>query len=559
LHCASASTPEWAELRNIERTAEGYRTTGPDPWLISEVIEPHLPAERCYLLIELSSSRRETMQVFWRGPGESFVEERSVRFEVPAGGRTAVRVVDLGQRGNFRNVEAIRFDPSQGAGLRFRIDRLELITLSEVPEEAWVSLLEFDCYTSKLHYRPGERIEYQMTMQSKSYPDRQSSKILEAKVYDEKGREVGAGVQHYGLLPMHQIRELRGGVEVPKPLSPGRYRIDVTSTDQRSGLALKASKTFGVQGEDDPFIYETPFKYINDFSLIQGKDGRWHVFGITGDLTPGMVWTQDGQARTFSHGSSADLRNWTYHKPVITISNDEHPDGNGRYGDRNVWAPHVIRHGDTYFMFYTSVNEFISQSISLATSKDLFEWEEYEGNPVFTLEGVEWAKWTRDEWSDCRDPVVLVDGDKFYLYVTGEASEFKDARDQGLIAVAESDDLIHWKNPEIAVRGHRAMESPQVWKEGGRYHMVTSAQGAGTFASEHPVRSWEKKEFPRAPVREAEKYVDAIDGRIEEIVWLEDRRMVMATGSFRNSVYFFEVETDGAGKPVRYKSPFRLP
>jgi len=545
-------------MRNVEKTAEGYRTTGSDPWLVSETMEPRVSEERCYLLVELTTSRQETMQVFWREKGEDFAEERSARFEVPVRRKPAVHVVDLGVRGSFRDVEAIRFDPSQGAGLRFRIERLELVTLSEVPEEAWVSLLEFDCYTSKMHYRPGERIEYQATMQSRSYPDRQSSKILEVKLYDEEGREVGASVQHYGLLPLHQIRELRGVVEVPKPLTPGKYRMEAISTDQRSGLKLRASKTFGVQGEDDPFIYETPFKYINDFSFIQGKDGRWHVFGITGDLTPGMLWTQDGQARTFSHGSSADLRNWTYHKPAVTISNDKHPGGNGKYKDRNVWAPHVIRRGDTYYMFYTSVNEFISQSISVATSKDLFEWEEHEGNPVFTLERVEWAKWTRDEWSDCRDPIVLVDGDKFYLYVTGEASEFEDERDRGLIVVAESDDLIHWRNPEIAVRGHRAMESAQVWKEGGRYHMVTSAQGAGTFTSAHPVRGWERDEFPRAPVREAEKYVEAIDGRIEEVVWLDDGRMIMASGSFRNSLYFFEVETDGAGKPVRYKSPFKL-
>jgi hypothetical protein len=172
---------------------------------------------------------------------------------------------------------------------------------------------------------------------------------------------------------------------------------------------------------------------------------------------------------------------------------------------------------------------------------------------------VECAKWTRDEWSDCRDPVVLVDGDKFYLYVTAEASEFEDSRDRGLIVVAESDDLIHWGNPQIAVRGHRAMESAQVWKEGGRYHMVTSAQGAGTYTSRDPMRGWERDEFPRPPTDEMERYVEASGGRIEEVVWLDDGRMIMASGSFRNSLYFFLVETDGAGKPVSYMSPFKLP
>ncbi len=561
MNTALASTPEWKELRNVERTREGYRTTGHDPWLVSEDFDPPLPAQRCYLLVELTSSRRETMQIFWRAKDEEFSEERSARFEFPASERPLVRVVDLNAEGKFGDVQAMRFDPAQAAGLKFQIKRLELITLGEVPQGAWESLLEFECYTSKLHYQPGERIEYKATMQSRSYPDRESSKILQVKMYDENGKEVGSAVQHYGLLPTHLIRELQGVADVPEPLKPGRYELAATSIDQRSGLVLKATRTFAVQAPEDPLIYETPFKYISDFSFIRGEDGLWHVFGITGDLTPGMIWTQDGQARTFSHGSSPDLRNWTYHRPVISISDDTHPDGKGRYKDRNVWAPHVIRHGDTYHMFYTSVNEFISQSISLATSKDLFEWKEYEHNPVFTLEGVEWAHWVRDGWSDCRDPAVLIDGDTFYLYVTAEAAKKEGMRDEerGLVVVAESDDLIHWQNPQIALRTRRAPESAQVWKNGEAYYMVISAGGSGTYVSDHPARGWRRSEFPRPPLQDVERYVDASGSRIEEVVRLEDGRLIMASGSFRNSTYFFLVETDETGRPVGYRSPFAPP
>ena len=108
MNTALASTPEWKELRNVERTREGYRTTGHDPWLVSEDFDPPLPAQRCYLLVELTSSRRETMQIFWRGREEEFSEERSARFEFPASERPLVRVVDLNAEGKFGDGQAMR-------------------------------------------------------------------------------------------------------------------------------------------------------------------------------------------------------------------------------------------------------------------------------------------------------------------------------------------------------------------------------------------------------------------------------------------------------------------
>ena len=162
-----------------------------------------------------------------------------------------------------------------------------------------------------------------------------------------------------------------------------------------NGFELKAECNFGVNGNKDPMVYETPFKFVKDFSIIQDDKGIFHIFSITGEFYKGHDWMPNGNERTFSHGTSNDLINWEYHKPVLSISDNDYSDGEGKYENRNIWAPHIVKKGDTYYMFYTSVNSHVSQSVSLATSKDLFNWTKHKNNPVATMEGVEWATWKR--------------------------------------------------------------------------------------------------------------------------------------------------------------------
>ena len=270
-------------------------------------------------------------------------------------------------------------------------------------------------------------------------------------------------------------------------------------------------------------------------------------------------WMPDGQERTFSHGTSPDLLHWTWHRPVLSITDEAYPDGQGRFQDRNIWAPHVIPYDGVYYLFYTSVNRHVSQSISLATSANLFHWTPHPQNPVFTLEGVEWANWERDRWADCRDPMVLRDGERFLLYVTAQAAVGDPI---GLVAVAESTDLLHWKNPRVALRGPHACESPQVWKSGERYYMTTSAFGQGCWESADPVGGWKPSPFPRPPITERERFVSTSPSYAEEVVLLDDGSLLIASLTFRhwgNTIYFFRVVTDEAGRPVRYESRFDLP
>lgn len=548
-----AMAPDWAGTNSLEKIDGGYKVTDRAPWLMSSTLDERIPAERQILLIHMKNSAPLTLNVYWADRDENLDGMRSVRVHAPANDQYQTLVANLDANATYTGLVLYRIDPMTPPGITFDIRDIEFVTPDAVPAEQLPTLIEFRACTSKRHYLPGERIEYQATLNAACYPDQDSAKLLEVNVYEETGVDVLRDIQQYGLRNGSRYKEMRGCFDMPEsPLPPGKYTLKARSTDLRSGLSLIWRHEFHILDKDDPYVYETPFKFVKDFSVIYGPDDRWHVFSITGDLHSDHGWSFQGQERTFSHGSSADLRHWTIHPPVLTITDQKYPDGNGYYENRNIWAPHVIEHDGRYWMFYTSINKSVSQSVSLATSTNLFEWTEYEHNPVFNLEGVEWANWGRDHWSDCRDPALLIDGDKFYLYVTANA---KGPGESGAIAVAESDDLIHWKNPSIAVRGPIVSESPQVWKDGDTYCMFTSAHGAATYVSDHPMKGWKPADLKRPSQH-------AVPGAYaEEVVRLADDSFMMAVLTFQhwgNSIYFFRMNTQD-GRPEQYVSPFTLP
>lgn len=560
MRSSNAAIPlEWGDPHQVIREDHAYRTTGGDPWLISQTISPAAPPEYGFLLLEMTASASMHTEVRWWPTGGGAGNDLMATVEFPEG-EHVVRVVNLATRS--AGVAGLRLDPGAAAGVTFTIHRAALIREEEIPMDQRPLLVDFRCMTSKLHYLPGELIEYRTTFNASAYPDRKSAKILEVRLLDEAGEVVATDSQHFGIPPNYNVRESYGILEPSPALRPGRYRLSVTLRDLRADFRVESEHVFGVLGEDDPFVCETPFKFVKDFSILQDTDGLWHVFSITGEFYASHAWEADGQERTFSHSTSPDLRHWTRHAPVLSITDRTHPDGVGTYEDRNIWAPHVIRHGDLYYMFYTSVNQHVSQSISLATSKDLFTWEERPENPVFTLEGVKWADWNRDSWADCRDPMVLIDrqGDgpeRFLLYVTAHAAS---GDPRGLVVVAESEDLVHWRNPRIAIRGPHAIESPQVWKEGNTYCMATSAAGNNTWTSNDPVEGWKQSGFPRPPIQDVERYTQPLGSYAEEILRTANGDLIMAGLTFRhwgNSIYIFKVETDPVtAEPIGYITPF---
>jgi hypothetical protein len=372
------SRPIWTRTHQVEPRGDGFVTTGVDPILAVDRVSAAVEPERCYL-------------------------ELTVRVSAPV-------------RAEFRWWRGVEF---QVLGLRF-------LRLAEVPETALPVLVDFRCVSSRLHFLPQDPIPFRASFEARNLPARDAARFLDVALVNSAGTRVAGHAQYVGVHRGDGRREVFGVLAPPpdRGWASGRHRLQAALVDLAGGKRYESEHDFGVLGPDDAFVYETPFAFVKDFSLIRAPDGLWHVFSITGESTAGHDWQPPGQERTFSHGTSRDLRHWTYHHPVLSIHERTFPDGNGRYQDRNVWAPHVIRHGERYHMFYTSVNRAVCQSVSLAVSEDLYNWTEIEHNPVFTLEGVDWALWQRDAWSDCRDPMVLADDDgRFYLYVTATARE----------------------------------------------------------------------------------------------------------------------------------------
>jgi len=556
---ASAFQPKWISTNNIEIKENIYIVTGQDPWMVSETIQQTISEKNAYLKIKIKVSKPAHFLFYWWKFDQTIHSSRHVTFNLSASEEIKTVIVDLNKTGRFDGFNAFRFGSNSSKGLSFEIQDMEFVTYDKVPRSELIKQCDFNCYTSKLHYLHNQTsIDYQVSLLARNYPEKRSSKILEASIVNSDGKTVATKYQQYGLAAIQQRKVLHGTFNFEKPLKPGKYILKAKSTDQMTGDIFSSEHIFSIQTKNAPFVYETPFKYVKDFSIIRDQTGLWHIFSITGDFIDGHAWDTLGNERTFSHGSSKDLRNWTYHEPVISISEEYYHDGKEKFKDQGVWAPHVIYHDGLYYMFYTSANSYISQSVSLATSKDLFNWTEHDKNPVFTLEGLDWASWGRTYWSDARDPVIFKDGDTFYMFLTAHSII---AEPRGILSVAQSKDLVNWTNPQIALRHLPAMESPQVWKNKGKYYMTTSAHGQGTWISDHPTKGWEKSDFPRPPTQTIEKDVPTSPSYAEEVIQLEDGRTIIASLTWRhwgNTIYISEIQNDKDGKPQSYISPFKI-
>lgn len=545
---------EWSQLNAISKTQDGFEVTGFDPWLLSETFSKTAPKEESYFLMDIKVSRPMSFQIYWwkKGQGGHFSRMHNVNISQP--GTYVKKVIDLDRYGRFEGADLVRIGPVTADNFSFDIKTAEFISKDKVPHEHFRHLVEMKCFTSKLHYLPCENIEYKTVLLSKNYPETRSSKILKTKITDLNGKIIHQKLRHYGIADLEKRKELFCCFS-PDKLKPGAYTLHAESKDQMTGLTLTDTHNFMVIDENFPYVYETPFRYVKDFSIIRDSKGLWHIFSITGEFIEGHDWIVNGNERTFSHGTSTDLRSWTYHEPVLSISEKKYSDGDGYYEDKGVWAPNVISHNGKYYMFYTSTNSYVSQSISLAVSEDLYEWQKHKHNPVFNLEGLDWANWERGRWADCRDPEIFKDGDIFYMYLTAHAAN---GDPRGIVAVAESKDLIQWKNPKIAVRHRHAMESPQVWKKGDKYFMTTSAHGGGVWVSDKPDSGWKPAAFARPNIQAYEKHVKTSGSYAEEVFTYGDKDIIagLTWRHYGNTIYIFQIDYNKEGFAESYLSPF---
>lgn len=207
----------------------------------------------------------------------------------------------------------------------------------------------------------------------------------------------------------------------------------------------------------DPSVGEAGPWYLNDHTFVQDDEGLWHLFGITHPEP-----SNDQDETTFAHATAPSPQGpWTKRAPALTAD--------PAYGETHLWAPHVIKDGSTYYMFYAGGGpDAANSAISMATSTDLYTWVRHPGGPLF-----------RDGY-EARDPMVARVGTQWVMYYTATSEP---GGGNHVVAYRTSTDLVHWGARSIAFtdpssgRGAGNTESPFVVFAEGTWHLFLGPRG----------------------------------------------------------------------------------
>lgn len=204
----------------------------------------------------------------------------------------------------------------------------------------------------------------------------------------------------------------------------------------------------------DQSIGEEDVWYMNDNCFIKGPEGKWHMIGITGRDAP-----KEDIHGHLAHAVADSLMGKWEKKPYAMSARRD-------LFETVLWAPHIVKNGDTYYMFYCGGDpDNRRYQINLATSKDLYEWSRYTGNPLFT------------DGYDGRDPFIFHDehNDRWIMYYTATT---KPHGGYHIVAARTSDDLLHWSEDRIVVFRDNEKgtwggntESPVVLRRGDWYYL----------------------------------------------------------------------------------------
>jgi hypothetical protein len=263
----------------------------------------------------------------------------------------------------------------------------------------------------------------------------------------------------------------------------------------------------------DPSVGADERWYVNDHCFVRGRDGCWHLFGITHaewdipaleqylnaprDIDPaaaaalrdavresalcarreGRPWFDAHDEKQLAHATSPSLTKGPWRKQPFALVTDA--------SESVLWAPHVVERNDRYFMFYAAGNPVRDGTFKmhLATSSDLATWTRHSANPLF-IDGYE-----------ARDPMVLEIDGRWVMYYT--ATEPVTGGNH-IVAYRTSTDLVTWSARGIAfldpVIGHGGgtTESPFVVRRGDWYYLFLSMRHGyvpGYYADTEVFRS----------------------------------------------------------------------
>jgi hypothetical protein len=206
--------------------------------------------------------------------------------------------------------------------------------------------------------------------------------------------------------------------------------------------------------------------YVNDHTIVQARDGAWHLFGIFNDEPIGP-----DTERRFIHAvaTERDPAKWT--EGVFEVVSEPHRfalEADPSIGETHLWAPHVAMADGRYVMVYQGGGSSGDRSsIRLAESDDLYWWTRTADVPIF------------EDICVARDPMLTREAGLWAIYYTRCVSS--ERRVSG-VAVRVSRDLARWSEPRMVLvlgdtpeMGNSGYtESPFVLQRGGHRFLSVS-------------------------------------------------------------------------------------
>jgi predicted GH43/DUF377 family glycosyl hydrolase len=284
-----------------------------------------------------------------------------------------------------------------------------------------------------------------------------------------------------GVFVMEDVGRLRmwyGGGGEGDPVKIGHATsqdgIDWTKRGANPALEGGPSGSWDENRAWDPFVLENLGEYMmwyssetsNSIGYANSSDGvTWNKYPANPVLSPGApgswesvnvmnpsVLYENGIYRMWYYGNSGpgtgligyatSTDGITWDRPVVgLISFGGNTDNNivldqgspGDFDAGGVYAPHVMKDGNLYKMWYTGWNG--RGEIGYATSTDGLDWVKYSENPVLPVG-------SSGEWDDQNvwHPTVLKVDMQFFIWYGGVATGVSGGR----IGSAVSNDGIDW-------------------------------------------------------------------------------------------------------------------
>ena len=142
------------------------------------------------------------------------------------------------------------------------------------------------------------------------------------------------------------------------------------------------------QAPISPARYLAPPGYrTKEFTLVR-SDGWFHLFYIRENLIRNAP-----TERSLGHAISRDLYTWAEQDTILPVVP-------GTFEATQIWAPHLLRIGGIWHMFYPGMRNEpalgynLAQSITEATSTDLYQWTRRD-TPLFDNSIFPWSTTTR--------------------------------------------------------------------------------------------------------------------------------------------------------------------